>query len=244
MAARGSTNIDFSDVKPTEVANLHRHSDVNSSPLAQHHTLGIQPNQASPGDHTHDGIRSVFIDTVPTAAMVPFTPSGNIASGNVQTAIQELDTEKSSASHLHDGDYVNEIDHTLTQHTTLGLSPNSHNHDANYSAIGHVHAASVVTFTPVGSLAATEVQAALAELDTEKSATGHTHVSANITNFNTSTDDRINLKVPMQLFSGSGTPEGVVTAPMGSLYTSTAGGASTTLYVKTSGVGNTGWTAK
>jgi hypothetical protein len=44
--------------------------------------------------------------------------------------------------------------------------------------------------------------------------------------------------------TGSGSPEGNVTAPIGSLYTNTTGGASTTLYVKTSGSGNTGWTAK
>jgi hypothetical protein len=44
--------------------------------------------------------------------------------------------------------------------------------------------------------------------------------------------------------SGSGSPEGVVTAPVGSLYTRTDGGASTTLYVKESGTGNTGWIAK
>lgn len=44
--------------------------------------------------------------------------------------------------------------------------------------------------------------------------------------------------------SGSGTPEGVVTAPVGSLYTRTDGGASTTLYIKESGTGNTGWVAK
>jgi hypothetical protein len=44
--------------------------------------------------------------------------------------------------------------------------------------------------------------------------------------------------------AGSGTPEGVVTAPIGSLFLNTAGGVSTTLYVKTSGSGNTGWTAK
>jgi len=44
--------------------------------------------------------------------------------------------------------------------------------------------------------------------------------------------------------SGSGSPEGVITAPVGSLYTNTAGSTSTTLYVKTSGSGNTGWTAK
>lgn len=45
-------------------------------------------------------------------------------------------------------------------------------------------------------------------------------------------------------YFGSGSPEGVVTARVGSMYFNTAGGASTTLYVKTSGTGNTGWTAK
>ena len=44
--------------------------------------------------------------------------------------------------------------------------------------------------------------------------------------------------------SGSGSPEGVLTANVGSLYTRTDGGASTTLYVKESGTGNTGWVAK
>lgn len=47
-----------------------------------------------------------------------------------------------------------------------------------------------------------------------------------------------------KLYAGSGTPEGSVTASVGSLYLNTAGGALTTLYVKTSGVGNTGWVAK
>jgi len=44
--------------------------------------------------------------------------------------------------------------------------------------------------------------------------------------------------------SGAGSPEGVVTAPIGSLYSNTTGSTNTTLYVKTSGTGNTGWTAK
>lgn len=44
--------------------------------------------------------------------------------------------------------------------------------------------------------------------------------------------------------SGAGTPEGAVTATVGSLYTRTDGGAATTLYVKESGEGNTGWVAK
>lgn len=43
---------------------------------------------------------------------------------------------------------------------------------------------------------------------------------------------------------GSGSPEGVVTAPVGSFYSRTDGGASTSWYVKESGAGNTGWVAK
>jgi len=42
----------------------------------------------------------------------------------------------------------------------------------------------------------------------------------------------------------SGSPEGVVTAPVGALFSRTDGGAGTTLYVKESGSGNTGWVAK
>ena len=44
--------------------------------------------------------------------------------------------------------------------------------------------------------------------------------------------------------TGTGSPEGVVSASVASLYLRTDGGATTTLYVKTSGTGNTGWTAK
>lgn len=44
--------------------------------------------------------------------------------------------------------------------------------------------------------------------------------------------------------SGAGTPEGVVTAPVGSFFSRTNGGANTTFYVKESGAGNTGWIAK
>lgn len=44
--------------------------------------------------------------------------------------------------------------------------------------------------------------------------------------------------------TGAGSPEGALVAPVGSLYTRTDGGAGTTLYVKESGTGNTGWVAK
>ena len=44
--------------------------------------------------------------------------------------------------------------------------------------------------------------------------------------------------------SGSGSPEGAVTAAVGSLWLRTDGGASTSIYVKESGSGNSGWVAK
>lgn len=43
---------------------------------------------------------------------------------------------------------------------------------------------------------------------------------------------------------GSGTPEGAVTAAVGTLFLRSDGGAGTTLYVKESGSGNTGWIGK
>lgn len=48
----------------------------------------------------------------------------------------------------------------------------------------------------------------------------------------------------LYLKRGAGTPEGAVIAPIGTLYLRTDGGANTTLYVKQSGTGNTGWVAK
>lgn len=52
------------------------------------------------------------------------------------------------------------------------------------------------------------------------------------------------IKLLDRVIVGAGTPESNVTAPIGTLYLRTDGGASTTLYVKESGTGNTGWIAK
>lgn len=46
------------------------------------------------------------------------------------------------------------------------------------------------------------------------------------------------------MYSGAGSPEGVQTANVGSLYLRNDGGAGTCLYIKESGTGNTGWVAK
>lgn len=46
------------------------------------------------------------------------------------------------------------------------------------------------------------------------------------------------------ILRGTGSPEGVVTGKPGSLYLNISGGAGTTLYMKESGTGNTGWVSK
>lgn len=47
-----------------------------------------------------------------------------------------------------------------------------------------------------------------------------------------------------RVLNGTGSPETVVTAGLGSLYLRTDGGAGTSLYVKETGAGNTGWVGK
>jgi hypothetical protein len=51
--------------------------------------------------------------------------------------------------------------------------------------------------------------------------------------------NRVNLD-----FVGTGSPEGVITAPIGCTYRRLDGGAGTSFYVKESGTSNTGWTGK
>lgn len=46
------------------------------------------------------------------------------------------------------------------------------------------------------------------------------------------------------ILRGEGTPEGAVTAEVGTLYLRTDGSTDTTLYVKETGSGTTGWVAK
>lgn len=56
---------------PLESNADHQSSDADSGPKAQHHTLGPNRNQASPGDHIHDGISS------PKLGPRQMDPSGN-----------------------------------------------------------------------------------------------------------------------------------------------------------------------
>jgi hypothetical protein len=60
-----------------EVSLFHLNSDRDAGPTAQHHTLGLGPSQASPGNHTHDGRNSKRLDLKElTSKSVPFTVVG------------------------------------------------------------------------------------------------------------------------------------------------------------------------
>ena len=43
------------------VLDFHRNSDIDARPEAMHHSLGTTRAQASPGDHTHDGVTSIAL---------------------------------------------------------------------------------------------------------------------------------------------------------------------------------------
>lgn len=53
-----SDNTKWSDQSPQDSRRYHSRSDVDNGPRSLHHTLGTRRNQASPGDHNHDGTTS------------------------------------------------------------------------------------------------------------------------------------------------------------------------------------------
>lgn len=51
-------------VSSKEVADFHKNADKDGSAKALHHTLGYGPNQAAPGNHSHDGGTSIALDVL------------------------------------------------------------------------------------------------------------------------------------------------------------------------------------
>lgn len=76
-----------------------------------------------------------------------------------------------------------------------------------------------------------------------KYGSGATAVSTSATGIDLPAGKAIKVGTP-SIYAGSGTPEDIQTAVVGSLYMRSDGGESTSLYVKESGTGNTGWVAK
>jgi hypothetical protein len=72
-----------------EVGKFHNNSDSDSAVTAQHHTLGIQHNQASPGDHKHDGHSSKRVGKSLDLAF-PVTASATYNQAQIQSIINAL----------------------------------------------------------------------------------------------------------------------------------------------------------
>lgn len=77
----------------------HFRSDLDSSVLAQHHTLGTGRNQASPGSHVHDGISSPKLGlyqmdnvtgVVTTSLVLTGAKGGNVALTNLITMLKNF----------------------------------------------------------------------------------------------------------------------------------------------------------
>jgi hypothetical protein len=99
--------------------------------------------------------------------------------------------------------------------------------------------------TPVANDGGLVFYTRVAGAQTVRFTLGSSDVTANTGNFVVSTSGKgVTLPGGITWTSGSGSPEGAVTAPVGSLYSRSDGGLLSSLYVKESGAGNTGWVGK
>lgn len=73
------------------VNKAHTNSDVDSAVTAQHHTLGIQHGQGSPGDHKHDGKSSKKIGKGLDLSF-PTTANATYSQAQIQSIINALRT--------------------------------------------------------------------------------------------------------------------------------------------------------
>src|SRR5574343_681157 len=69
------------------------------------------------------------------------------------------------------------IGDSVSVRLTAGVVTQTYTHPSQSTG---AHAASAISVTPTGNIASTDVQAALAELDSEKSQVGHTHAASAI----------------------------------------------------------------
>ena len=74
---------------PTEVNKIHASDDVDTAITAHHHTLGILHNQASPGDHKHNGKSSKRIGAGLDAGF-PITANAAYTQAQIQSIINAL----------------------------------------------------------------------------------------------------------------------------------------------------------
>lgn len=72
-----------------ELTDFHTHDDTDGSQKSHHHTLGSGHNQASPGDHSHDGGSSARI--LPLEGFsITGSRGGNAAVASIIDALEML----------------------------------------------------------------------------------------------------------------------------------------------------------
>jgi len=152
----------------------------------------------------------VAVDDDYTAGQVANVPAGTIAATDVQAALNELDTDKAAVGHTQayttvDGvptdtflgrdtagtgaaEALNPTDARAllnVQDGSVAAGTSGDAYATSHEADGTAHLANEIVNTPSGDIVATTVQAAIDELDTDKSATDHTHTLVDITNAGT-----------------------------------------------------------
>ena len=68
----------YEHVPSKDVSDFHKYSDLDGNNKSQHHTLGAGANQASPGNHSHDGGASQALIGIDTSAFVDNFSNQNI----------------------------------------------------------------------------------------------------------------------------------------------------------------------
>jgi len=153
-----------SDTFPTahEVENFHRNSDANKRPEAIHHSLGTSHNQASFGDHSHDGSTSVALlpNNIATApsdmtgtpivpAVVPaFTFTQNLDTFQGQKdAIKQLLAVLTTLGII-DQTVANNGVSPFTTHGTYPAEIRTGNAACSWSATGQLSDSTPITFSP------------------------------------------------------------------------------------------------
>jgi hypothetical protein len=79
--------VDNSKPPAKVILDFHTNSDIDGGPSTQHHSLGLNRGQASPGDHMHDGSTSKLILTGVT---ISGAKGGNTALASVIAALVNL----------------------------------------------------------------------------------------------------------------------------------------------------------